>query len=243
MKLYGYCASVPSLHRESTDSLISSNHPCSPCAWLSSPTCCCRTIGLSVCFTTSGTPNCPNALEPHTMRLPPSPIARVWFQPHDTFSTLTVGECGSLLASGWGKVTSSQGGTPSWPFLFQPKTCTSPSSTCMYGKIILCRVWVTLQRIGYIVSCKKVAIPQECSLVHRPEPLWVWLVKQIVLSPEISLGRDKLASNPGFPFRIFVSELWRKIERKAWDNFTCDMVAPWRHLGSRLEVNPQMITV
>ena len=55
------------------------------------------------------------------------------------------------------------------------------------------------------------------------------------IEPRLSCQRSELrpsllASNPHFPFGIFVLQLWRKIGRKAWDNFAHDTAAPWCHL-------------
>ena len=66
-------------------------------------------------------------------------------------------------------------------------------------------------------------------------------MKRLALSPEISLGRDELASNPGFPFRILCRSFGEKSEGKPG---TVSHVIRWHrdvmHLGLRLEVNPQM---
>ena len=45
------------------------------------------------------------------------------------------------------------------------------------------------------------------------------------LSCHLSYDPSLLALNPDFPFSIFVWQLWRKIGRKAWDDFARDTVA------------------
>ena len=56
------------------------------------------------------------------------------------------------------------------------------------------------------------------------------------LSCHLSYDPSLLALNPDFPFWIFVWQLWRKIGRKAWDDFARDTVALWCHLVALVAV-------
>ena len=52
-------------------------------------------------------------------------------------------------------------------------------------------------------------------------------------------GHETISLEPRLSFPDFVSELWRKVGRKVWKDFSCDVVAPRRQV---YEMRRQYIT-